>query len=120
MANSKVVYESIFDLIEQKILPLMPDCTENLMLNGQKENSQKKGSKKPPKIVGYFQNNGKIFKLNDDSLYAPLLIAYDEQKKGKYPFVNGITKKDTITLELRDDLKQLISMNKKGFYAYTV
>lgn len=114
MTNSIFVHESFSDLMEQKVLPSMPDRPEKFRLNG-----QNKDSKKPPKILGYFRGDeGEVFKLHDDSLYVPLLLAYAVYINGGYPFVKKTTKDETITLELRNDLQQLMSINKKGFYAY--
>lgn len=114
-------YNSFRDGMKQEVLPFMPDRPEEYRLSGQKKESQKNSGKKPPKVFMCFKDaDGEVFKLNDDSLYAPLLLAYNSCINGDYPFVKRFTKKRTSTLELRNDLQQLRSTNRKDFYAYSL
>ena len=69
---------------------------------------QPKGSNGNGDTFGKFKHWGKTWKVNYDTHYFPLRLAYNAATKGIDPFEEGLTNRDkNIKLELISDIKRL-------------
>ena len=80
------VYECFIDFMEDMVIPVEENNPDHIRLDG-----KPKGSKGNASPLGAFKHWDRTWKVNKDTYYLPLRLAYNAAIKGIDPFVEGVT-----------------------------
>ncbi len=102
--------------MEDMVIPAKGKNPDHMRLDGKPEDSQEKCG---ASTFGKFKHCGRTWKVNSDTYYLPLQLAYDAAIKGTDPFVEGVSLRDkTPILELIQKLKIIQCEQQKGTSKY--
>jgi hypothetical protein len=112
--NRVVAYER-FDTFEAfteaVVLPGRTANPRHRRLDGQEGVSNRE-------VAGAFEHLGRTWRVDADTHYAPLLLAYDEVRAGRDPFVVRPTGGGRVKLVLNDNVHARLGTRFQYFYAY--
>jgi hypothetical protein len=102
--DRKDVHEDFLSIMENCVLPRKKKHPNDMRLDGELS-----GSKGTQVAFGFFRHRGRKWKVDMDTRYEPLMLAYSDAVTGKDPFVeettNGGGKKLILTHELFAQMK---------------
>lgn len=84
--NSLQVYDCFIDFMEDMVIPAELKNPDHIRLDGKPKSS--KGNTSP---FGAFKHWDRTWKVNKDTYYLPLRLAYNAAIEGIDPFVEGDT-----------------------------
>jgi hypothetical protein len=80
-------YESFADFVRAVVLPLQKQNPDWIRLDGQRSGGSQNAA-------GYFHHNGRRWKVDEDTRFGPLLLAYHHfEKTGEDAFQESRTKR---------------------------
>ena len=112
-----MVYDSFKAFMEKLVIPQKKANPNHIRLDGKTSGSTREAA-------GMFRHHNKVWKVDADTRYEPLLLAYDLMKKGAVndPFVEEATATGKGTcLVLREKVKKLLPYSRfKYHYIYEI
>lgn len=107
------IYNSFERLMETEILPKRNSNPEDMRLDGLSSGGNRE-------VAGRFRYDNKVWKVNADSHYEPLILAYEAIKKDPScrPFVEEPTSKGSSLVLIEGLRKRMTSDRFKHLYIY--
>ena len=112
-SGSKIIYNSFAELMDSALLPLRAANPTDARLDG----AQSGGNRE---VAGRFRHHDKTWKINADTHYEPLMIAYRAMKKDKTsdPFVEQATQLGNCLVLKNEFQRSLSDPRFKHIYIY--
>jgi hypothetical protein len=107
-----IIHKSFISFMEDCVLPRHRDHSNDIRLDGEQTGGKRKA-------FGYFSYNGRDWKVDEDTHYRPLELAYNAFKTGQDPFVdNTTTTGKARCLVLVPEIRELQRSRAKHLYIY--
>jgi hypothetical protein len=108
-----MVYEDFVSFMRSCVLPHQAQHPNDIRLDGEQTGGKRKA-------FGYFRYSGREWKVDEDTRYEPLMLAYSAADSGEDPFVES----DTTTgkgqcLSLIGKLRARQKSGPKHMYIYS-
>ncbi len=106
------VFGSFVEFMDAVVLPRRAAHPEHRRLDGQTFGSNRE-------VIGRFRHAGSVWRVNADSHYEPLLLAYDAAVgENSNPFIPQTTRGGGQSLALREDIQRRRGTPQKNLYIY--
>ena len=107
-------FPSFVAFMRESVIPRHLGAPNDIRLDGRPPRSN--GSRT---AFAHFQHNGSSWKVDEDTHYHPLLIAYSAALGGTDPFVEAVTQRaKTARLSLKPELKAIQGSGDEYIYIY--
>ena len=105
-------HKDFVSFMEDCVLPRHLKHTNDIRLDGERNGGKRKA-------FGYFLYDGRRWKVDEDTHYEPLELAYKAFKSGQDPFTESATASGKGScLSLTGNLRKLLPSRAKHLYVY--
>jgi hypothetical protein len=108
-----MVHSDFISFMQSRVLPLYKEHPNYIRLDGETVGGKRKA-------FGYFRHKGRDWKVDEDTRFEPLVLAYEAAKLGADPFVESETRTGKATcLSLSGNIKARQKSRAKHMYIYS-
>ncbi len=108
-----MTYEDFPTFIRSSVLPRQKEKPNDIRLDGELTGGKRRS-------FGYFCYKGRVWKVDEDTRYEPLLLAFSAAEIGEDPFVVSDTASGKgQCLHLREELRKRQRSRSKHMYIYS-